>query len=171
MKTLANKSFSTQKGFTLIELVVVIVILGILAATAAPKFIDLTSDARESVMKGVQGSINSAVNLVHAKALVEGQTGATGEILIGTKYYALVHGFPAAIELGTAGATGAGLGIDSLIELESGSDIIPAPDATDATIMVFTHSGATDGTKCQISYTNATDSETPPEVSATLTDC
>ena len=82
MKKLANNSFNAQKGFTLIELVVVIVILGILAATAAPKFIDLTGDARRSVMEGVQGSINSAVNLVHAKALVEGETGATGEIQI-----------------------------------------------------------------------------------------
>tara|TARA_B110000438_G_scaffold30500_1_gene29850 strand:- start:1486 stop:2001 length:516 start_codon:yes stop_codon:yes gene_type:complete len=171
MNRLASQGFSKQKGFTLIELVVVIVILGILAATAAPKFIDLTSDARESVMKGVQGSINSAVSIVHAKALVEGQTGKIGEILIGTQYYALVYGFPAAIALGTGGTTRAGLGIDSLVVLESGSDIKPAPDATDATIMVFTHSGATDGTECQISYKNAANSETPPTVEATLTAC
>ena len=68
MKKLTSNSLNAQKGFTLIELVVVIVILGILAATAAPKFIDLTGDARRSVMEGVQGSINSAVNLAHAKA-------------------------------------------------------------------------------------------------------
>ena len=85
MKMLTKNSFSQQKGFTLIELVVVIVILGILAATAAPKFIDLTSDAKTSVMQGVQGSVNSAINLAHAKALVAGETGATGVIKIGTK--------------------------------------------------------------------------------------
>ncbi|MHB1244912.1 MAG: type II secretion system protein [Sulfuriferula sp.] len=49
-----------QAGFTLIELVVVIVILGILAATALPKFIDLTGDANASAIKGVAGGLASA---------------------------------------------------------------------------------------------------------------
>lgn len=57
-----------NRGFTLIELVVVIVILGILAVTAAPKFLNLQKDARISTLKATKGALETAIQLVKAKA-------------------------------------------------------------------------------------------------------
>jgi MSHA pilin protein MshA len=64
---------SKQRGFTLIELVVVIIILGILAVVAAPKFINLKSDALIASLKGFQGALKSANTLVYSKAVLSGQ--------------------------------------------------------------------------------------------------
>jgi MSHA pilin protein MshA len=57
-------------GFTLIELTIVIVILGILAVTAAPKFFNVTKDARIASLEAVQGALKSARDLAKAKALI-----------------------------------------------------------------------------------------------------
>lgn len=65
-------ALNKQNGFTLIELIIVIVILGILAISAAPKFIDVSSDANVAVLKSMGGAINSASQLVYAKSAMQG---------------------------------------------------------------------------------------------------
>ncbi len=62
-----------QAGFTLIELVIVIIILGILAVTAAPKFLNLQDDAKKAAADGVFSGVSSAMQLVYSKSAIEGE--------------------------------------------------------------------------------------------------
>jgi len=60
------------KGFTLIELVMVIVILGVIAALTLPRFADLSRQAKISTLEGIAGSINATTAIVRSKAYVQG---------------------------------------------------------------------------------------------------
>lgn len=67
MKTLKNNS-----GFTLIELILVIAILGILAVAVAPQFVDMTARAKEAAADGTAGSVRDGINMQYADSVVNG---------------------------------------------------------------------------------------------------
>lgn len=97
-----------QAGFTLIELIMVIVILGVLSAFALPRFADLGSDARIASINGLAGAIRSAANIAHAQQLADNDTSNTVE-LEGVSID-MVNGYPQAIAGGitTAAQVSAG---------------------------------------------------------------
>ncbi|WP_417660110.1 pilin [Pseudidiomarina sp.] len=82
-----------QSGFTMIELIMVIVILGILAAFALPKFADFSGDARYSSIAAAQGAVRSASGIVHAAALAKNETGATGTVELEGTEIDLLYGY------------------------------------------------------------------------------
>jgi MSHA pilin protein MshA len=88
-----------QNGFTLIELVIVIVILGILAAIALPKFINLQRDARIAQLAAIEGSMKAAAAIVYGKALANGANTAAANVIFnvnsdGVTNVTLDYGYP-----------------------------------------------------------------------------
>jgi MSHA pilin protein MshA len=134
-----------QSGFTLIELIMVIVILGILAAFALPKFADLSGDAKMASLNGLAGSLKSAAAIARSSQLAKGATLGTAVDLDGTTV-AMVNGYPRANAAGISAAVGVTSGIDY---------VATGGGAAGGTTITYRIVGSTLAT-CQVAYTAAT---------------
>ncbi|BBB30738.1 type II secretion system protein [Neptunomonas japonica] len=93
-----------QGGFTLIELVTVIALLGILSAVALPRFIDVTDDAREAVSSATLGSFNTSLSLARSAWFAKGAN-LTSLTMDGTTYDYSAQGWPTGSILNSAGCS------------------------------------------------------------------
>ncbi|MFA0079319.1 type II secretion system protein [Vibrio artabrorum] len=142
-----------QGGFTLIELVVVIVILGILAVTAAPRFLNLQDDAKKATLEGLKGSIQGASGIIYGKSAIEGiESNASGAVSAGASTINVVYGYPEA----------SSSAISAIVDgLGTNEDFTFIKDVTAGSEVTF---GLKDYKTHCVSYTEATDKNSAPVI-------
>ncbi|MGF1698173.1 prepilin-type N-terminal cleavage/methylation domain-containing protein [Vibrio lamellibrachiae] len=141
-----------QGGFTLIELVVVIVILGILAVTAAPRFLNLQNDARKSSLQGLKGALDGAAGIVYGKAAINGDETASASTGTDVDGILTIYGYPLATSSGVGEAV-VGLNSD-WSSVADGSSYYTTFKDDDAISSGSDVSAVTDG-NCYVRYTQA----------------
>ncbi|MFV0449124.1 MAG: type II secretion system protein [Vibrio sp.] len=167
-----------QGGFTLIELVVVIVILGILAVTAAPRFLNLQGDARVSALQGLKGAMDGAAGIVYGKAAIEGVENSASETPV--DQINTIYGYPTADATNGIGKAVVGLNsdwvsaaaTDTVDEVSTTTLFVTFPSNSLTTPLT---ADAIKNTKCYVTYSQATgadvDKAAKAVVVASTTDC